>query len=211
MFPWWIVNGSGLCLNSSLYTHASRKPDWKRFISVITRFTGTNRNTFTVKKLFLKEALKLSCQVGKTSLVCVIASIERLAEKVRMHWSSTPFCFPTTYHLLNMINYTKLEYQMCANGNALSFWPRSSPINIWYIGPGNVRKSYSCLDEPWGPLLSNREKKSTAWPWLWPNCSALACLSHFTDLFLKMSNMSSEETVFSFYCWDVFKSLFSPY
>lgn len=44
-----------------------------------------NRNIFTVKKLFLKHALTLLCQVGKTSLVCVIASIARLAEKVRMH------------------------------------------------------------------------------------------------------------------------------
>lgn len=205
------MNSQRLWFVFKVYTHASRKPDWERFISVITRYTGTNRNTFTVKKLFLKEALKFSCQVGKTSLVCVIDSIVRLAEKVTTHWRSTTFCFPRTYHLLNMINHTKFEYQMHTSGNVLSFRPRSSSANIRYIWPGNVRKSYSCLDEPWGLLLSNRENKSTAWPSLWPNCSALTCLSHFTNLFLKMSSMSFEETVFSFYCWDVFKSLFSLY
>lgn len=79
------MNSQRLWFVFKVYTHASRKPDWERFISVITRYTGTNRNTFTVKKLFLKEALKFSCQVGKTSLVCVIDSIVRLAEKVTTH------------------------------------------------------------------------------------------------------------------------------
>lgn len=36
-----------------------------------------------MKKFFMKETLKQRCQVGKPYLVFVIASVERLAEKVR--------------------------------------------------------------------------------------------------------------------------------